>query len=427
MPATEEIKFEITLTTPAFAGWVRRGTKPVDYLERNRDTRGYDTRSDPAVAHHPVDPGGIRVPSLRGVLEFWHRSRLGDLSGPEVFASQRRVFGSADSGQGLVLRPVGRPEFHSGPLRYDKDGGAMVYLGYGPLQFLRVPRQGRPDGISVATSYNRSHCRDAILVGPSHPTRFRFAARGNKAQREELQRALTLLHLFGGIGARSRRGWGSVMVPHLGVPQTADARGLKEWFEQTARAALVDPSRRGLPAKAPPFTAFSAASRAFLTKVQDGYEAVLSDFFSNFQRVRSFVLNRTNTRHTAVKDHALETADAARGAGAVTDVPARLAFGMPYSPHHPGGWSIEYRGRLPARGDDASDDVKRRGSPLLLKVFRLADGRHVGVALFLESSFFGDPGREIGAKGATRTRPFPGYRAVTELLDGSGWTEISLR
>jgi CRISPR-associated protein Cmr1 len=420
MRATAEMGFEITLASPAFAGWVKRGKQ------------GNGPRSGRDIPHHPVDPCGIRIPSLRGVLEFWHRSRLGELSAPQVFAGQRRVFGSADSGQGLTLRPEGRPEFRSGELRFEREHNAMLYLGYGPLQLEKVPRPGKPGNDSVATSYNRFQRRDAILAGPSQAARFRFVARGTANQQEELKRALVLLHLFGGIGARSRRGWGSVMVSDVGVPQTTQRTAIKDWFEQAAQGALSG-RPPGVPGTLPLFTAFSAASRAFLTEVHDRYEDVLIDFFKNFQRVRSFVLDPRDVKRTAVKDHAIEVADARRGAGAVTAVPARLAFGMPFIPQHPRrrnppeGWSIEYRGRLPGRGADDSDDVTRRGSPLLLKVFRLADRSYVGVALFLQSSFFGDPNREVSAKGGTANRPFPGYGAVTELLDGSGWTEISLR
>jgi CRISPR-associated protein Cmr1 len=431
MRATTEIEFEITLATPAFAGWVEDGKKCVDYLRKNRDTGAYEPTSK-EVPYHPVDPCGIRIPSLRGILEFWHRSRLGHLVGPEVFASQRRVFGSADSGQGVLLRPVGKPEFRQGEVRYEaaEDREAVLYLGYGPLQLLRVARQGRPDGVTVATSYNRSHKREAIRAGPGHATRFRFAARGSAAQLDEVKRALTLLHLFGGIGARSRRGWGSVMVAGIDLPPDSKASGLQEWFEQAAKGALGERPNRPGSGALPSFTAFSAASRAFLTPVRDRYEEVFRDFHASFKRVRSFVLNKVDTARTAVKDHGYEVTDAKQVATAVTRVPLRIAFGMPYSPQHPvqlpgRPWSIEYRGRLAG-----SDDVTRRASPLFLKVLRLAERSYVGVVLFLASSFFGDPNRQIGAEGGSATQPFPGYGAVTELLDGSvassGWTEISL-
>src|SRR5262249_40849961 len=104
----------------------------------------------------------------------------------------------------------------------------------------------------------------------------------------------------------------------------------------------------------------------------------------------------------------------------------RLAFGLPYHPQQQrDGWDIEYRGRPAAKGQDDSADAKRRASPLLLKVFRLAPRRYVGIALFLEASFFGDPGREIGTVGRPHTQPFPVYGAVSALLDGSGWTEVA--
>jgi CRISPR-associated protein Cmr1 len=408
------LEFELQLITPAFVGGVPKGSYQVSYLQK--DHTGIYQHGTKEVALHPVDPAGLRIPSLRGVLEFWQRSRFGHLSPEQVFQRQQRIFGSVNVGQGVRFRALSQTDFERDKLVYKKNCYAFVYLGYGPLQILRVP-SGRPDGEEIATSYNRSQCRDAILPGAR--ARFRFLASGTRGQCEELQRSLILLHLFGGLGSRSRRGWGSVQVEagFLGSPPAAGS--LKDWFEEMLARAWepADPSASGI---SPRFSALSGRTQIFLTREFPSHEDVLLEFYRRFQRVRSWRAHVPN----AVQDHAFEINDAGQSEDAISGVPVRLAFGLPYQPGHFRRWSIEYRGRHPERGVDESDDVMRRASPLLLKVFQRGHGRYVGVVLFLEADFFADSRMEIGAVGKHRTLPFPGYGVVQEFLDNPDWTAV---
>jgi hypothetical protein len=174
----------------------------------------------------------------------------------------------------------------------------------------------------------------------------------------------------------------------------------------------------------PEFSALSRDTRIYLTKIFTGdYRAVLEEFYRRFREVRSYRDNKP----MALADHMLETSDLAlHRSQSITAVPARLAFGMPYQPGHPGVWSMKYVGRHPDPEVVGERVVTRRSSPLLLKVLRLGANRHAGVALFLPSRFFGDPELQIGAEGKDRTQPFPGYGAVETFLSGSGWTRVRL-
>ena len=132
----------------------------------------------------------------------------------------------------------------------------------------------------------------------------------------------------------------------------------------------------------------------------------------------------------AKTDHDIEFADADallknNPAQAIRDVPRRLAFGMPYQPGHHRVWRIEYRGRLKG-AKSTEEEITRRASPLILKVVRLSETQHVGVALFLKSSFFGLSDIEVTAKGAERTLPFPGYQAISDFFKDQSWTKVSL-
>lgn len=407
--ALEEFKFDLLLNSPAFVNDVARGTRRVEYFEKDSRTRQV---VDPP--HYPVDSRGIRIPSLRGVLEFWYRALLGDLTNPdEIYGKQASLFGSAERGQGLTIRPAGTPRFKHGELSFEQKPLSYVYLGYGPLQNLIVPdNRGRP--LAVATSHHKTQARDAILIEKGERGRFRFVARGLPSQIEELRKALVLLHLFGGVGSRSRRGWGSVEVEAKGVPKPP-SKDLAPWIAATLGQAWKPGSST---APEPRFSALSPETGIFVTRFpMPDYESVLLTFFEHFERVRSY----WKKRPLAVADHTLEIEDSQRPAEeSITGVPRRLAFGMPY---HPTGKKVdlEYLGRNPDSGDEAT----RRASPLLLKVIRLGNGQHAGVALFLKSSFFGDKDMQIGAVGRNLTQQFPGYEAIDKFFS-EGWTKVPL-
>ncbi len=418
----EEFRFSLDFNSPAFLSEVPRGKERVEFLKKIPNTGQFE-RKEAQPDHYPADPRGIRIPSLRGVLEFWYRALQGAATSQEVFDRQARVFGSAEGGQGLSIRPTGMPKFESGELCFnerDETPFPFLYLGYGPLQLLRIPEQsGATRGPQVATSYHEKQARDAIKVSDSQRGRFRFAARGTSAQIEALKRALTLLHLFGGLGSRSRRGWGSVEVTADGIQPPKGTVKPAEWIASTL-TGIWSASQYPAGMSDPAFSALSSGTRIYVTRPIEGdYREVLRWFFDRFQAVRSY----QKPGSVGVADHDLEVSDL-RG-GSITRAPERLAFGMPFQPGHGRMWTMQYRG-TPRGGDARENDVSRRASPLLLKVLRLGPRQHCGVALFLQSQFFGNPNLEIGAVGMKGTQPVPGYGAIDQFLSAPGWTRVPL-
>jgi CRISPR-associated protein Cmr1 len=419
-----EFPFALEFNSPAFLGGVPRGKKSLSFLRRNRAGQNELTPASPI--YYPADPRGIRIPSLRGVLEFWHRASLGGAAtSREVFDQQAQVFGSADGGQGLTIRPAGLPRFDRGEISFgrNEEPFPFLYLGYGPLQLVRLPRwAGDMEGGPVATTFNKDHARDAIKVVDGQRGRFRFVARGTEGQIKALRQALTLLHLFGGLGARSRRGWGSIEVTAEGLQPPGNGP-LADWVASTL-AGVWSASRYPAGKGDPSFSALSPVTRICVTQpIDDDYRGVLRSFYECFREVRSY----RDGKRLGVDDHTLEVRDfGLPPASSITGVPARLAFGMPYQPVGKNkDWSIEYRGRLPGPGAHP-EEVSRRASPLLLKVIRLGPRSHAGIALFLQAQFFGDSKLRIGAKGKDLTQPFPGYGAIHNFLSGPGWIQVPL-
>ncbi len=433
-----ELEFQVRFVSPAFVGGATSGVpKRIVFLKGTQQHGYHQEQVD--VEYTPVDSCGLRIPSLRGVLEFWFRTLLPSTQASEILELQGESFGSTAFGQRLSIRMLGRPDFQAKELRFESQAFPMVYLGYGPLQLLRIPRGSTPAGLQVATSYNHLRCRDAIDVGGELP-RFGFQARGSSEALNSLKRALSLLHLFGGIGGRSRRGWGSSLVEadFLQEPPTSFA-DFQTWFKELLGGLWDEGSEPSQNASRPRHSAFWQGARVFLTEPQgDGYQAVLKDFYDRFAEVRLWRPPASYSRSPiAQADHDGEEIDAKtpRGAVQILRVPERIAFGLPYQPRSKRDWEISYRGMSPG----GKSDVTRRASPLILKVFRLQDGRHVGVVLFLPSEFFGVAGTSVTATtlngSATNSAPFPGYGAIEALFDfktfprqskRSAWTQISL-
>lgn len=410
-----DLEFTLVLNSPAFCSAAPRGTRTVHFMQKDRQT-GHFNRESGEFPFFPGDPSGIRIPSLRGALGFWLRSLLPTDPPRRVFAHQERILGSARAGQGLFIRPLGRPSFDAGELRFPRNGNAFLYLGYGPLQLVNKPGSG-----NVVTSFNRQAVREAIQVERARPS-FRYRARGTAAQIAELRDALTLLDLFGGVGGRSRRGWGSVEVTIEGQPVDRSGHDPAKWLVDRVHPVLERRLPAGLPSTRPRHSAFCAHTRACVTPVIEGsYEQVLRFFYERFADTRLF---QTRTP-IGIKDKSLEVRDA--GATSISGIPQRLAFGMPYYPkskHWRGNkpiWEIQYTRKITGEADG-----ERRASPLLLKVHRVDAGRHFGVALYLDSEFFGNPKAEIGAKGKSNTLPPPGPTAIHEYLKCPDWTRVPI-
>ena len=403
----KQLTFSLRLVTPAFvAGGM---SQDVDTPLRHKGEKPRLRVIGPA-------GDGLRVPSLRGVLRFWYRAKEGPVG--DLARREAKVFGSTELGQGLRIVPGPSPAWEPREESWPR-GSAQAYLGYGPLNDVRVEGGG-----GTFSSHNQFAFRDAIPEG----TEFSFLALGTPGQIEQLRRCLVLLHLFGGIGGRSRRGWGSteVVSPEV-IPPIPPETMAREWIENLLRSVWPETEERPSRMQAEP--AFSAFSRGTEIRVfhvpGDDPNRVLTAFYDRFRATRLYDFRRPqNSPPMAREDHALEAADAERQT--IDRVPMRLAFGLPYTVtlgrRARRERKIEYHGvARDSRGNEHA--ITRRASPLLLKVVPI--GREwYGMALFLRSRFFGDAAARLAAEGK-RGRPSPpSYEAIERFLQEPAWTAI---
>ncbi len=392
-----KLDFKIRLITPAFIGG--GDDVPVTGVHTSKGEQTY---------HRKIDPksDGLRIPSLKGVLRFWYRSLYGGIPIASLKENEDRVWGDAGNYQGMRIIPVNIDNFRVKSISYNA-GEAGAYLGYGPINYNRV--------LHNANSHNPNMYRDAICEGSV----FTFRGIGTQEQIEALKESLQMLHYFGGLGSRSRRGFGSVAVEYDGFPPTFPINDdINNWFNQTVWNPIL--AREEIATQLPTYSAFyidktipvnGTRYKFFLgdnNAQLNNYDDVFKLFHKKFASVRlwrnSYGIPRPPI---AISDHTKEQADS--GGAAITGVPLRIAYGMPYHPaSHTNGWDIEYQ--------TSESDIIRRASPLFLKVLQPTTNGYIGIALFLRAEFFGTPSVNIKAKGKSGDRPFPGYSAVDDFM-----------
>ena len=181
----------------------------------------------------------LRLPSFKGVLRFWWRALAWSRhsANPEAIRRQEdALFGSAGGGQSRVsmrldLPAVPRTVHKDKVLTVSrKDGGVVVgegarYLGYGVMEAFASRKRDTQSGQLTRACFGAPfdftvlmRCRDL-----------------NEAELTSLKDALSVLGTLGGMGARSRKGYGSLAIRTLRV------NGVEEWCRPQSMCA---PPRR---------------------------------------------------------------------------------------------------------------------------------------------------------------------------------------
>ena len=292
----------------------------------------------------------LRLPSFKGVLRFWWRalawSRLhGDLE--KIRQEEDALFGSTASGQSLLSMRLAQSDRQRNILGKNLSAGQGArYLGYGVME------SGSDDE------------RECILP----PLNFTVRLRGRDLEIEQLmslQSALIALGTIGGMGARSRKGFGSLVIKSLRVDSQERWRTPKTVDDLGDRIKTIRPSRGSK--DLPEYTASSCRTRHVLVSSNQAEHLRLLDLIG------------------------LELKAAIRS----YDRRKRIAFGLP-------------RGH---RND-------RRASPLFIHIHECGE-TPIAVLSFLPARFLPE-GRSDISVGGSRVRQTPEtelYRPIHEFLD----------
>jgi CRISPR-associated protein Cmr1 len=174
----------------------------------------------------------LRAPSFKGVLRFWWRALAWDRFGHDLKRlrdEEAALFGSSDAGQSKIRLQLFPDNCTVGDSagRWSRNGWED-YAGYGLRDADRRPWAPGTMRVEITARTVDVLCRDDLLA------------------------ALKLLGLCGGLGARSRNGWGSLTLLNL--------RGAATWDAPRDRSSLHNAIAQLLmlsPGPIPPYTAIS--------------------------------------------------------------------------------------------------------------------------------------------------------------------------
>jgi len=325
----------------------------------------------------------LRGPSFKGVLRFWFRAiALSELkSVKEVKMMGKKLFGSTD-GQAKFLLDV-CPEGNIVECEVGKrwNGKGSAYLGYGVIGKDKNTR-----------SYIKENCRFKVTL---------ILKKGiEKKEFKYLKLALIAVGLFGGLGSRSRKGFGSVCLEQLQHNEEIvwdaphNAIGLKEKINNLFRETGK------LFGSLPEYSAFSKESTISIYQPSGD----CSDALALLDQVGKEMLRyRSYGRRKRGKDiHELPWGEEAEqifkddhdlilgvSKGIEPQIhPRRVVFGLPHNYFYSGNTKIDVNSSL----------YERRASPLFIHIHELGD-KYVAVFTILPAVFLpeGD-GIKIGGK-----------------------------
>jgi CRISPR-associated protein Cmr1 len=260
----------------------------------------------------------LRLPSIKGVLRFWWRTlaweRLnGDLN--VIREEEAKLFGSTDKGQSAVLMKLSDQDIKTAKQEKWSPNRWEAYVGYGLIE---------------TTGGNQ---RDYIKPGSTFTLSFKSKDLLDDDDRTNLRKALLVFGLLGGLGGRSRKGWGSVNLTSMSCSPAWSPPAEAKELETELHALLCENDKH------PSYTAVTSASEIRIGNPK----------------------KNAKEAHKYLAEHYRDTVREA------SDKSEREQFG------------------LPRKSND-----QRRASPVFLHVHELSDGGAIPVAAHLPAQFLND-------------------------------------
>lgn len=269
----------------------------------------------------------LREPSIKGMLRFWYRVLY-----PNDLADEAEVFGGQgkEQGQSKVLLRITERKIFKGNAGDDRwHDKKVAYLGYGAIARDRAKKKS----VTVRPYFNTGTSFVLTIV-------FR-KLRGKDGQiavllKEDLQlrlkNAIWAWLMFGGLGARSRHGFGSLVVeeaegmedlPSLHIPNSDELKKTLQTFIKGFNSVSD-----GLPV----YTHWSKKARCLIFQEPNGGEQTLETLGQTIHDLRSFKgakkLSWVNKDHDLMRDFV----DSTKGKKiAPSRAPYRAAFGLPHN------------------------------------------------------------------------------------------------
>ncbi len=349
-----EIKADFIIVTPMFLG----GHKP------NEQTAAIQ----------------IRPTAIKGALRYWWRAlnwshifSPGDLnkSLADLHKQEAAIFGSCspEPSQSKFLLSITKQTLSENinNTGYQQYQGCKYLLGQGLFQHKTktVTRKYIEGDFSITIRYRKNAL--------------------NQEQVHQLYDSLLLMGLIGSLGARARRGWGSLSLSKLDHPIHKIPTTSLEYY---SLLKTLIPTRH---VDQPPFTAFSQATRLIKAYSADKSETVLEEIG------KALLLFRTNGRQGKIDTRNLENKKifkldkykqfwddhdlmlkVANSGKTHHKHPKRVVFGLPHN------YCLNRNNKIDIEG--CHEHRKRRASPLFIYVHKI-ENIYLGMLLLLPADF----------------------------------------
>jgi len=320
----------------------------------------------------------LRPSSIKGLLRFWWRAiqppevinsvavkeqankAKGAKDIPEIVKKESKIFGGAgkDQGQSRVhIRIVKLQDPSIEAYRGKREQVGITYLGYG-----------------VANSQSN---RKAIM--PGYEFEVQISLRDlTPSEEEEVMDALWCMTHLGGMGSRSRRGFGSVVA-------TRDIYKSKDELVQAIKVKLDRIRQRsqdqgGLP----DYTAITKNTRVYILGPENSWEKALDKvgvLLSQYRLGTRGQLAQIRRPQDFITETQEVKALASRGE-CPQKPPPRAVFGLPHN-----YFFISTRQNVQTEAELQGTKITRRASPLFIHIHQLASNQYVPVVSFIPAKF----------------------------------------
>lgn len=314
---------------------------------------------------------GLRLSSFKGALRFWWRTlQWGKVRDEkELWTKEADLFGSSDQEFGQSKVRIRLVSSEPSPLpRCGNNLGTGLngayYLGYGVM--------------NIRGEFERAR---QPIAGGTFTVELRCGPNSDPDKLEEIKAALILLGTVGGLGSKSRKGYGSLTLTHLNMNNSAI--DLSKDPDQRLQQILT-PLHDGQP----DWSAWSRTSRTITVIGERDALKLLDHLGRELVHYRSWgkegkVLNQIREENFK-DDHDLYKEAQTKGSNfAPSRHPERVSFGLP---HNYGNLQVK---PIAYKSDGTPDrQVDRRSSPLFFHIHHYAkEDAPVGVLSFLPSRF----------------------------------------
>lgn len=367
----------------------------------------------------PLMRGEIRAETIKGLLRFWHRA-LHPEPACTPPADEGRIFGTTSAGSVMRLMVDDVPEFKRvGRVSWP---GQVAYLGRGLID-------GRKDGNWTVREWLDPE------AGTEFTVRCRFGPHARTEDMRVVADALWALCMFGGIGGRSRRGFGSVQLVALDSPL---GDGYVQEYATVDELLSVIPARLGAmvaPLSAlPEHTAFSTRSRVLASPAWPNWRKGLGDAARAMLAWRgwrdAYDWTEPGTQlFEQDRGVVLGFLEAGPRPDELDDFPRRMVFGAPHNYYFPKYGNVRVDAlragvTLEQAQEDGTGVLGRRASPLFLSAKQVGE-QIVVLQTFLPARFLPEGARvrvaqldDDGKPIDSAVAPFrEGYAAIEHYLD----------